>query len=100
MFDRIYDLQDAGEVFATPEEVLEAMGGAEFSSWMSTPISSVLRDRGFSERFIKELLAVATMANYGQDPDMMAFAGECNPAREIIFPTAVPDPQYILPIRL
>ncbi|XP_071486467.1 prenylcysteine oxidase 1-like [Diadema antillarum] len=73
-FERIYELQDKGNAYETIEDVMAAMD-EKFAGWLRVPISSVLEEMGFSRRFIDELLAVATRANYGQNPDMMGFAG-------------------------
>ncbi|XP_063957116.1 prenylcysteine oxidase 1-like [Lytechinus pictus] len=74
-FARIYDFQDGGQSFTDIEGIMNAMGGEEFIGWLRKPLGVVLREEGFSERFIQELAAIATRANYGQNLDMMGFAG-------------------------
>lgn len=73
---RIYDFQDAGQSYTDIEGIMAAMGGEEFEGWLTKPISVILRDMGLSERFVQEFAAIATRANYGQNPNMMGFAGK------------------------
>ena len=53
------------------------MGGDEFVELAHTPIQQVLKQRGFSDCFINEVVSVASRDNYGQGTNMTAFAGMC-----------------------
>ncbi|XP_071792006.1 prenylcysteine oxidase 1-like [Asterias amurensis] len=74
-FSRIYQLQDNGETFNTPSELLDAMEKDTFVRWAHTPVQSVLHDLGYSDRFIDEFVSVAARVNYGQSTNITAFAG-------------------------
>lgn len=55
--------------------MLFAMGGDDFVRWLMLPADQMLREMKFSEKFISEVVSLATRVNYGQDPDMEGFAG-------------------------
>ncbi|XP_038048830.1 prenylcysteine oxidase-like [Patiria miniata] len=74
-FSRIYQLQDEGQAFDSPADMLRAMGGDEFVEWTHAPLQQVLKQQGFSDRFINEVASVAMRNNYGQSINMTAFAG-------------------------
>ena len=72
---RIYQLQDDGQTYATPADMLRAMGGDHFVELAHTPLQKSLRHQGFSDRFIDEVASVAMRDNYGQSTNITAFAG-------------------------
>ena len=51
------------------------MGGEEFLNATMDPLLPMLRQHGYSDKFITEIVAAATRVNYGQYEDMNAFAG-------------------------
>ncbi|XP_071852478.1 prenylcysteine oxidase 1-like [Apostichopus japonicus] len=73
-FDNIYKLQDEGQSFLTLRDMMHAMGGDDFVKWTMLPADQMLREMKFSEKFISEVVSLATRVNYGQDPDMEGFA--------------------------
>ncbi|CAL8141315.1 unnamed protein product [Orchesella dallaii] len=73
-FSTIYELQEQGKVFQTPEEMLEAMS-PNLLNLTKGDTKSLLKSLDFSENFIEELVQAITYVNYGQDLSIHAFVG-------------------------
>ncbi|KAL8611776.1 hypothetical protein ACOMHN_009458 [Nucella lapillus] len=73
-FDRIYAYQDQGMAFTTVEDLLRAMS-EQFVNYTRHSTRTVMKDAGFSDTFIDELVTGAFRDNYGQTPDIHAFVG-------------------------
>lgn len=71
---RIYELQEKGQVFNSPEEMLEAMSPSLLNLTRSDTLA-FLRSQQFSELFIEELAQAITYVNYGQDLSIHALVG-------------------------
>ncbi|KAF0718633.1 Aste57867_1568 [Aphanomyces stellatus] len=71
-FVRIYDLQDAGQSFVDPVELLRAV---ELFNLTQYSLEEHLLQEGIGPRLINELLAGITRVNYGQNTTMTALAG-------------------------
>ncbi|ETV95728.1 hypothetical protein H310_10802 [Aphanomyces invadans] len=71
-FRRVYDLQDAGQAFADPADLLRAMHLYELTQ---ESLETKLVEAGVSPQLINELLAGITRVNYGQNTTMTALAG-------------------------
>lgn len=73
-FDSIYDFQENGRCFTTVRDMMQAMGGDDFDRMTMSPADQMLREMKFSELFISQVVSLATRVNYGQEPNMEAFA--------------------------
>ncbi|KAL5007831.1 hypothetical protein ScPMuIL_016637 [Solemya velum] len=73
-FLKIYDIQSLGYSFTTVADLLLAMNET-FVELTKKSIDDVLKDAGFSERFINEFVMGALRMNYGQKLGLPAFVG-------------------------
>ncbi|EQC35229.1 hypothetical protein SDRG_07458 [Saprolegnia diclina VS20] len=71
-FDAIYTLQDAGAAYASPTDLLAALGLLETTK---TSLEAIMVANGVSPRLINELMASITRVNYGQNTTMSGFGG-------------------------
>lgn len=68
----VYELQDAGEAFATPRELWQRLGLYPLSQ---VDTYTFLRQQGVGENFVLELADGLHRANYGQSGSLNALAG-------------------------
>ncbi|XP_046364893.2 prenylcysteine oxidase-like isoform X1 [Haliotis rufescens] len=73
-FTRIYKLQNEGIAFTTVEDMLQVMD-PEFVRYTHTTIMDVMKEQGFSDIFIKEMVHAIMRNNYGQSVAIPAFVG-------------------------
>ncbi|XP_076451086.1 prenylcysteine oxidase 1-like [Babylonia areolata] len=73
-FNKIYEYQEKGMAFTTVEDLLRAMD-EKFVNYTHHSTRTVMKDAGFSDIFIDELVTGAFRDNYGQTPDIQAFVG-------------------------
>ncbi|KAK7484778.1 hypothetical protein BaRGS_00023952 [Batillaria attramentaria] len=73
-FSRIYEYQDKGMAFTTVEDLLRAMD-EKFINYTRITARTMLKDAGFSEKFINELVTAGLRDNYGQTPEVHGFVG-------------------------
>ena len=71
---RIYSHQDSGYAFTTVEKLLRSMS-ADFVSQLHLSTEELLKQQGFSNVFVQQLVRSALRTNYGQEEDMQAFVG-------------------------
>ncbi len=74
-FSRIYDMQAKGKSFCTVPEMLQAMGGQDMLKLTQVSAEDYLmRELGWSEKLVKELVTGALLTIYGQNAKVNAFA--------------------------
>ncbi|XP_046546131.1 prenylcysteine oxidase-like isoform X2 [Haliotis rubra] len=73
-FTRIYKVQNEGIAFTTVEDMLQAMD-PEFVRYTHTTIMDLMKEQGFSDIFIQEMVHAIMRNNYGQSVAMPAFVG-------------------------
>ncbi|XP_077979266.1 prenylcysteine oxidase 1-like [Glandiceps talaboti] len=75
-YSRIYDIQaNHGIAYSSVEGILKAMGGEEYVDYTKVHLAQLLKDEGYGDEFINEMVSIATRVNYGQSANMSAFAG-------------------------
>nr|XP_006814562.1 PREDICTED: prenylcysteine oxidase 1-like [Saccoglossus kowalevskii] len=74
-FSRIYDSQKKGVAYSSVEGIMNTIGGNEVVDYTKVPFLKALKDRGYKDVIIDEMMAIATRVNYGQSVNMSAFAG-------------------------
>ena len=73
---RIYDYQHRGMAFTTVEDLLRAMD-EQFVNYTRYSVRTVMKDAGFSDLFIDELVTGGIRDNYGQTANSMhGFVGK------------------------
>ncbi|MBT1170679.1 prenylcysteine lyase family protein [Bifidobacterium sp. SO4] len=72
-WNRIYDLQDEGRTFETPEQIVDALGLGEATS---VSLGQALRKAGANEKLIKDIAEPIVHNMYNQGEGIEAFAGE------------------------
>lgn len=70
-FAKIYELQERGEAFDTPKEMIESLGLYEFSQQRS---DSFFLSNGVGSAFINDVITGLSRVNYMQDSDINALA--------------------------
>ncbi|XP_069132692.1 prenylcysteine oxidase 1-like isoform X2 [Argopecten irradians] len=73
-FKRIYKTQDAGFAYTNIPELLAAMDPS-FANYLKKSILMVMREEGFHEAMIHELVLGAMRTNYGQGLEIPGFVG-------------------------
>lgn len=73
-FEKIYRLQDDGEVFTNISSLLLSMNPG-FPKLLEKSIKSEILDLGYSEKLINELVKTTLVVNYGQDTNVHSFVG-------------------------
>lgn len=73
-FEKIYELQDAGESFANITALISAVN-EEFPKWLQMSMKDRLLQMGYTKRLIDELAEATVVVNYGQDTDIQSFVG-------------------------
>ncbi|ESO83268.1 hypothetical protein LOTGIDRAFT_236715 [Lottia gigantea] len=73
-FGKIYDIQEEGLAFTTVEDLLKSMDES-LVNYTKISIQDLMIEKGFSERFINELVMGALRTNYGQTTNVHAFVG-------------------------
>lgn len=73
-FNRIYKVQDAGYAYTNIPELLAAMDPT-LANYLRKSVTRVLREEGFHEPLIQELVLGAMRTNYGQGIDIPGFVG-------------------------
>ncbi|XP_003484501.1 prenylcysteine oxidase isoform X1 [Bombus impatiens] len=73
-FEKIYHLQDNGEVFTNISSLLLSMN-PEFPKLLEKSIKSEILNLGYSEKLINELVKTTLVVNYGQDTNVHSFVG-------------------------
>lgn len=71
---RVYHHLEDGIAFSTVEGLLESMD-AGFVDLTKKTIREVLKEDGFSDLFIDELVTAGMRVNYGQGADVHGFVG-------------------------
>ncbi len=66
-FGNIYGLQSKGQAFRSVPDMLKAMGGEEMVALTQVSAHKHLRQLGYSERLVDELVAIAVRNCYGQN---------------------------------
>ncbi|XP_070565846.1 prenylcysteine oxidase 1-like [Ptychodera flava] len=75
-FSRIYDVHDNGIAYTSVEGILNAMGGREYVNLTKVSLAEVLKEHGYADEFVADMVSIAARVNYGQQTNMSAFAGE------------------------
>ncbi|XP_042872145.1 prenylcysteine oxidase 1-like [Penaeus japonicus] len=73
-FNRIYDLQAAGQAFRNVSDLLHALDPS-FLEMTHFSMGDWFRKLGFQDLIINELVTAVTKCNYGQTADLHAFVG-------------------------
>ncbi|XP_060072471.1 prenylcysteine oxidase-like [Ylistrum balloti] len=73
-FKRIYDTQEAGYAYTNVPELLTSMDPS-LANYMKKNVLMVMREEGFHEAMIQELVMGAMRTNYGQGLDIPGFVG-------------------------
>ncbi|KAL3841327.1 hypothetical protein ACJMK2_019489 [Sinanodonta woodiana] len=71
---KFYQIQADGHAFSTVEELLSAMDET-LVSWTKKSIRTLLKEEGFSDKFIDEIVMAALRVNYGQTTDVHGLVG-------------------------
>nr|XP_056716074.1 prenylcysteine oxidase 1 [Euleptes europaea] len=74
-FMRIYQYQAHDFAFSTSEDLLHALGGAEFLQLLNQTIDESMQKSGFSQKFINEMVTAVMRVNYGQGTNINGFVG-------------------------
>ncbi|XP_055676353.1 LOW QUALITY PROTEIN: prenylcysteine oxidase 1 [Falco peregrinus] len=74
-FMRIYRYQMHEFAFSSTEHLLRALGGSAFTRLLNQTTEEALRNAGFSQRFINEVVGPVMRVNYGQGVNINAFVG-------------------------
>ncbi|XP_021925663.1 prenylcysteine oxidase-like isoform X2 [Zootermopsis nevadensis] len=78
-FERIYTLQANGKSFSSVLDLLNAMS-PQFVDYMHVSTKDGLKQNGFSEKIIDELVTATLTANYGQSTSVHEFVGSVSVA--------------------
>ncbi|XP_063978016.1 prenylcysteine oxidase 1-like [Diachasmimorpha longicaudata] len=73
-FDKIYELQNDRRGFVNVTELLAAMN-PNFPKMLQISMKDQLKNLGYSDRFIDELVKATLVVNYGQETDVQSFVG-------------------------
>ena len=73
----MYDHQDADYSFSTVDGLLRSMSPT-FVDLSRRPFDTEMRQHGFSDVFIDQLVRGAMRTNYGQNEDINGFVGKCS----------------------
>ncbi|XP_007432156.3 prenylcysteine oxidase 1, partial [Python bivittatus] len=74
-FMRIYRYQSHDYAFSSPENLLHALGGANFLHMLNQTIDESLQKARFSQNFINEMVIPVLRVNYGQSASINGFVG-------------------------
>lgn len=74
-FMRIYRYQSHDYAFSSVEKLLRAVGGDDYVGLLNLTLHESLQKAGFSEKFLKEMVAPIMRVNYGQSTELHAFVG-------------------------
>ncbi|XP_063166997.1 prenylcysteine oxidase 1 [Candoia aspera] len=74
-FMRIYRYQSHDYAFSSPENLLHAVGGANFLHLLNQTIDESLQKARFSQKFINEMVTAVMRVNYGQSASVNGFVG-------------------------
>ena len=72
-FVTIYNLQASGRAFTTVPDMLRAMGGDDFVNMTQATAREYYTAKGWSDRFVDEIMTSAMFNNYNQDLKVDAF---------------------------
>lgn len=78
-FQNIYELQNRGLAYDNVESMLSAMD-AKLLNLTSTKFEVFLKERGYRQEFIEELVQAITYVNYGQPASIHALVGSISVA--------------------
>jgi len=73
-FDKIYELQNQGLAFTSPQKLVSILDHRFADSVLKT-VRELLLENGFSEPFVSELAQGIMRVNYGQTTEIGGFAG-------------------------
>ncbi|KAK3580906.1 hypothetical protein CHS0354_008196 [Potamilus streckersoni] len=71
---KLYQIQADGHAFSTVEDLLNSMDET-LVSWTKKSIKTLLKEEGFSDKFIEEIVMGAMRINYGQTTDVHGLVG-------------------------
>ncbi|XP_048369091.1 prenylcysteine oxidase 1 isoform X2 [Sphaerodactylus townsendi] len=74
-FMSIYRYQAHDYAFSSTEDLLHALGGAEFLQILNETIEESMLKSGFSQKFINEIVTAVMRVNYGQGITINGFVG-------------------------
>ncbi|XP_066495722.1 prenylcysteine oxidase 1-like [Tiliqua scincoides] len=72
---RIYQYQSQDYAFSTNEDLLYALGGASLMQLLNQTIEEAMQNRGFSQKFIDEIITPIVRFNYGQGANVSGLVG-------------------------
>ena len=74
---RLYEFQREGHAFSTVEDLLNA-ADPSFVEFSKKSVKDLLKEEGYSDRFIDEFVTGAMRVNYGQTADVHGLVGMCH----------------------